>query len=86
MPEFDYEEDFIFTLIKLNKYKGNIKEVLHDIKHLEGDVNIYIWEKITKKPKTLIIIALFHNIHHTFLLKFYYYIKLIIFNFYHYII
>ena len=55
MPESDYEEDFIFNLVNLDQERRNIKDALKEVKQLEGDDNICIWEEIIEKPKILII-------------------------------
>ena len=55
MPDSDYEENFIFNLVNLDKERRNIKAALEEVKQLEGDDNIYILEEIIEKPKILII-------------------------------
>ena len=55
IPDSDYEEDFIFNLVNLDSKKPNIKEALEEVKQLEGNDNICIWEEIIEKPKILII-------------------------------
>jgi len=55
IPDSDYEEDFIFNLVNLDKDRYNIKKALEDVKQLEGNDTYCIWEEIIEKPKILII-------------------------------
>lgn len=55
MSELNYEEDFIFYLIVLNKKNYFITTSLCEEKEFEDNKDLKLIEKITVKPETLII-------------------------------
>lgn len=54
MPELNYEEDFIFLMITLDKENLDLKKSLYSEKEFEDDKNLKLSEEITVKPKILI--------------------------------
>ena len=55
MDDMDYEEDFIFYMITLDKNYRNINNAMNKEKEMEDDKNIKITEKIIIKPEIFII-------------------------------
>lgn len=55
MDDMDYEEEFIFFMISLDKNFSNIDKYICREKCMEDDNNIKITEKITLKPEIFII-------------------------------
>lgn len=55
LDDMDYEEDFIFYMITLDKNYRNIYTAMHKEKEMEDDENIKITEKIIIKPEIFII-------------------------------
>lgn len=55
MDDMDYEEDFIFYMITLDKNYINIDKAMHKEKEMEDDKNIKITEKIILNPEIFVI-------------------------------
>ena len=55
MDDMDYEEDFIFYMITLDKIYINIDKAMNKEKEMEDDKNIKITEKIILKPEIFVI-------------------------------
>lgn len=64
--EPDYEEDFIFYLITLDKKNQTIMDALYDIKEFEDNENARLIEEIKLKPEILIINLEIENIDYNF--------------------
>ena len=66
MSELDYEEDFIFYLLTLDKNKKKIIDAYYDVKEFEDDENIKLVETIKVTPEILIINLNVENIEYNF--------------------
>ena len=66
MPELNYEEDFIFYLLTLDKNNKKIMDAYYDVKEFENDENVKLVETIKVAPEILIINLEIENIGYNF--------------------
>ena len=55
LDEADYDEEFIFFMVTLDKDNTNIEKAINKEKEMEDDKNVKIIEKIILKPEIFII-------------------------------
>ena len=66
MDDMNYEEDFIFYMITIDKNYRSVEEAMNKETEMEDDANIKISEKITLKPEIFIINLEVDNIDYNF--------------------
>lgn len=66
MSELNYEEDFLFLMITLDKKNFNIKSSLNNVKEFEDDKTMKLSEKIIVKPQILILNISHEDINYQF--------------------
>jgi hypothetical protein len=66
MSDLNYEEDFLFLMITLDKENFDIKKSLNNVKEFEDDKTLKLSEEIIVKPQILILNISHENINYQF--------------------